>query len=299
MGLDFYCFDYISSLCLMQVNQYPKANTGSVASDLFGIVTPDAPIVALLASYLGLEVGLISNDVGNDLSGKQLTRFLERLNVRSTVTNKNGFQTPYTVVISDLQNTRTWFAFLPAVKEHLLTTELAMLQRVKLAYVDFYAVIREASIQAIQYANQYNTPLFVNLAGDPLNDKLIGLLYKSNTAVVQTSSDNLSGEDAKTYLLFLHQSIQPRITILTLADKGAFCVTNTDIIYVPAFEFQTIHSNGAGAAFSAGFAYAYLQNWNLDQSMRFASVLGGLFCTVKDGFGKFSAEQVLHYTQTQ
>lgn len=301
--LDLCCFGFVSHVQILTVEHYPKANSGTLVSDVFASITPDAPIMALVASHLGLDVGLVSNNVGSDTPGRFITDLLSNFGINTTVVNVGDHPTPQTVVICDLQDNRTWFSFLPKVQENLLLTDFEMFKSSKLVYIDMYTVIRKASIRAIRYASEHRIPLFVNLGGEPLSREMTHLLREANVAIIQTSWDDFSDERAndyaKDYAKVIQESIQPEFTIVTLAKKGAICATPLDLLHVPAYSFQTIHSNGAGAAFSAGFAYAYLCQWDLEKSMRFASALGGLFCTVTNGFSKFSTNYVLNIIQEQ
>jgi len=297
--LDLCCFSFTSSLHVLRVKHYPRANSGTTVSDLYGVIAPDAPIMALLASYLGLKVGLISNNVGYDAVGEQLIGLLSNFNVYTTVTAQTGLVTPVTVVLYDQKEIRTWFSFLPNVIESLLSIDLEMAKLTRLMYVDLYKIINEASLRAIRFASQHDTPLFVNLGGDPLNKQAVRVLRKAKVAIVQTSLDELSKREPDDYIREIQDLIQPDLSIVTLAQKGLVCATASSLIQLPAYIFQTIHSNGAGAAFSAGFAYAYLNGWDLEKSLNFASALGGMYCTVKDGFGKFPAEVILDFIDEQ
>jgi sugar/nucleoside kinase (ribokinase family) len=188
---------------------------------------------------------------------------------------------------------------LPEVLEHLLSADLEMLTLSRFVYVDLYEIIRKASVRAVQRASQCTVPLFINLGGDHLQEQDIILLRNAHVAVLQTSLDESSQRRPEDYAKELQDLIQPEVTIVTLAQRGLICVTASAIMNIPAYSVHTIHSSGAGAAFSAGFAYAYLQRWHIEKSLHFASALGGLFCTVKDGFGRFTPEYILDFVEKQ
>lgn len=97
--IDLCCFSFISALQILQIEKYPRANAGARVLDIFGTVTPDGAIMALLASCLGLKVGLVSNNVGDDAAGQQLTRLLEYFKISSTVTSQHDVSTPLTIVL--------------------------------------------------------------------------------------------------------------------------------------------------------------------------------------------------------
>ena len=286
---DLCCFSFISALELLQIERLPKANAGVAVIDIFGEVTPDGPIAALLASYLGMKVGFIGNDVGNDPSGQQLKHLLDRFAISSTLKIQEELSTPRTVVLCDQQENRTWFSFLPHSLDSLLSASTEMIELSQLAYIDLYDIIKSASRRAIRAANQQGIPLFINLGGDDLSEQDVTLLRDAHVAIIQTSLDVGDHRKPDEYAKKLHDLIQPEITIITLARKGLVYATASVIKQIPAYVVPVLHCCGAGAAFSAGFAYAYLHQWDLIKALRFASALGGLYCTVKNGFGVFSS----------
>ena len=295
--VDLSCFGFLSSLQVMQIDSFPRANAGVLVSDMFGIVTPDAPILALLASSLGLKVGLVSNNVGMDAKGREITRLLAEYGIQSTVASHQECKTPQTVVLWDRTGGRTWFSYLPNVLDGLSSADLSLMGSCKLAYVDLYAVIRQASMGAIRESMARMTPLFINLGGDSLAPEDAFALSEGNVAIVQTSWDGQSDIEPKALATRLKDMTGAEIVLVTMASRGALCLAQSSMMYVPAYKLATIHSNGAGAAFSAGIGCGYLQGWDLVRTLSFASALGGLFCTVPNGFGLFSVDHILAFMQ--
>jgi sugar/nucleoside kinase (ribokinase family) len=174
-----------------------------------------------------------------------------------------------------------------------------MIELSRLAYIDLYAIIKSASRRALHAASQQGIPLFINLGGDDLSEQDVTVLHGAHVAILQTSLDPDDQRKPFEYAKKLHDLVQPEITIITLAQKGLVYVTNGVVKQIPAYVVPVLHCCGAGAAFSAGFAYAYLHQWELIKALRFASALGGLYCTVKNGFGVFSLDHVLDFMMKQ
>ena len=294
---DLCCFSFLSALRVLHIESYPQPNSGSIASDMLGTITPDGPIVALLAASLGLKVSLVSNNVGDDFTGNQLIQLLGEYNIHTTATVRKDITTPLTIGLYDRQENRTWFSFLPHVVDGLLSSNLEMLKSSRMAYIDIYAILSEATPRVIHYAVEHHIPLFINLGGDHLSEKMVQLMRNAHVLVVQTGIDSSSQIEPEQYAREIQKQAQSDLAIVTLGSQGAFCATSTTCIHIPAYELQIIHTDGAGAAFSAGLAYALLNEWNVKQSMKFASALGGLYCTERDGFGKFSSDLVLEFIQ--
>lgn len=295
--LDLCCFGFLSALRIMCIEHYPQPNSGSLVSDVFGMITPDAPIVAILSSVLGLEVGLVSNNVGDDSAGNELIQLLASYHIRTTVSASKGISTPFTIGLCDQQENRTWFSFLPDVVEGLLASNLDMLRSSRMAYIDLYSVLSRATPRIIQHAIEHRVPLFVNLGGDPLPEQMAQLLRRARVVVVQTSVDATFMGNPEEYLREIQERIEPEIAVVTMGSGGAICGTPSLIMHVPAYKIQVIHCDGPGAAFSAGLAYALLNGWDLEKAVSFASALGGLYCTERDGFGKFPSDFVHQFMQ--
>lgn len=56
------------------------------------------------------------------------------------------------------------------------------------------------------------------------------------------------------------------------------CTAETSID-VPAYQVDAVDGTGAGDAFTAGFMYTYLEDWELEQATRFANAVGALATT--------------------
>ncbi len=94
----------------------------------------------------------------------------------------------------------------------------------------------------------------------------------------------LNQQGAKTFFpdlethTILHKLISygPKIVILTSGKSGAAGYDGNEICSMPAFKVPVIDTTGAGDIFSASFIYAFLKEWGLDKSMKFASASAAL-----------------------
>jgi sulfofructose kinase len=72
--------------------------------------------------------------------------------------------------------------------------------------------------------------------------------------------------------------VVPGFLCSTLGQEGAMAFVDGDILHVPGFEAKVIDTTGAGDVFHGGFIYGLLQNWDLEQILRFSNAAAGLKC---------------------
>jgi sugar/nucleoside kinase (ribokinase family) len=67
--------------------------------------------------------------------------------------------------------------------------------------------------------------------------------------------------------------------VVTMGPEGALLVDGERSLRVQAPKVEVVDPSGAGDAFSAGLIAGYLEGWDVERSLRFASVLGASACT--------------------
>lgn len=76
--------------------------------------------------------------------------------------------------------------------------------------------------------------------------------------------------DIQTALSRLHE-LGPSIVVITSGSEGAYASDNEGYAYVPAFKVKVVDTTGAGDVFSAAVIYGYLNHWQLEPALKFAS----------------------------
>jgi 5-dehydro-2-deoxygluconokinase len=66
------------------------------------------------------------------------------------------------------------------------------------------------------------------------------------------------------------------LAIVKQGPLGSLAMTRTDTVMVPAVNIETINGLGAGDAFGGAICHGLLNNWPLDQTLRFASAAGAI-----------------------
>jgi sugar/nucleoside kinase (ribokinase family) len=139
--LDVVCFGVLFPMRLATVEEYPKADSGADILSLIEFIGADAPITSLTLDGLGCRVGLISNDIGNDLDGRRLLNRFKRTDIVTTVTLLGDVSAPFCLTVVDRDGNRTWFTFLSNAVEGLLTADLSLVCQTDILYVDVYPPI--------------------------------------------------------------------------------------------------------------------------------------------------------------
>ena len=67
--------------------------------------------------------------------------------------------------------------------------------------------------------------------------------------------------------------------VIKLGDHGAYVRSGDESFEVVAPPVDVVEPSGAGDAFAAGLMLGILEGWELERSVRFASVIGGSACT--------------------
>lgn len=85
--------------------------------------------------------------------------------------------------------------------------------------------------------------------------------------------------------------------VVTMGAEGSFLVDDEHSLHVQAPRVEVVDGSGAGDAFTAGLIAGHLQGWDVERSLRFASVIGASACTklgcTAGVFDRSEAERVL------
>jgi len=290
--LDLSCFSYLASARVLQIDEYPQLNGGAEVTGVIDTLAADAPMTAIAASRLGLKVGLIANPLGDDEQGKIISDSLERNSVANSIEQLPERKTPFIMVLSDKSGNREWISYTKEAESELLNSDLSQMNGASLAYIDLYAAIRPASLRALDYASENEVPVFLNLSGDIPTPELLEKLTNKNIAFVQIGLPESRESEAETVATKMYEALNPEVSIVTLASKGAIAVSGKTIVKTRAYPVDVLHVHGAGAVFSAGFIFGQTQNWDLQQTLEFACAIGSLSCTKERGFEEFSLDEI-------
>jgi sugar/nucleoside kinase (ribokinase family) len=289
---DYIGFGMLTPVAIMTVDRFPRHNTGAMVKEIKEFVFDDAAIIAGCLSQWGVATGMIGTAVGDDPRGHALARQLEDLGVQGAVRFTKAYATPLEVDVSDRRGARTYFwQRTPEMLATLDSADLSLLANARLLYVDWYD--GEAHItRAMEEANRLGVPVFLNLE---FGHKDINLLkrYAKYTTICQAVTDaaQLGKNRAlmQTARKLLNAGIQT--ALITLASEGCLVARENEIVRVHAPKVKVVDACGAGATFSAGFAYGTLQGWGIEHSARFATAAASLKVT-RAGLEMFPIDEI-------
>ncbi|MFB8199378.1 carbohydrate kinase family protein [Kitasatospora purpeofusca] len=281
--VDLACFSYLATARLMTVDQYPAADTGTEVHDVTRSLAGDGPITALTAAGLGLTCALVANRVGTDTAGALLLDRLDGAGVVHRLAKRIDGSTPEITVVIDRQGTRTWFAHLAQATNELPTADLTWITKSRAAYIDCYRAITGAAVLAIETASLAGVPVILNLGSDPVHPAIERAAGAAEVIAVQTGLPEQDVDRAEVTADALFRQFQPLAAVVTTGRYGAVARTSTSCHRAPAGQVPVAaspHTHGAGAAFSAAFAAAYLAGHDISSCLRAACTAGTAHCLI-------------------
>jgi sugar/nucleoside kinase (ribokinase family) len=89
---------------------------------------------------------------------------------------------------------------------------------------------------------------------------------------------------------------QCKLVVIKCGANGAMLSNGNKVISVPSIPVNVVDTVGAGDSFDAGFIYAYLNSWNLEKSLRLATVCGALSTQGAGGtIGQATLDRAMSY----
>jgi sulfofructose kinase len=145
----------------------------------------------------------------------------------------------------------------------------------KLLHLDGHDI--RAAIQCARWANEEKIPTVIDLDKiEPLTSELI----KEVDFVVTSSRfpTLFTGISDREKALLEIRKHTPGFLCTTLGHEGAVASVNGQFLYAKGFDVKAIDTTGAGDVFHAGFIYGLLQNWEIEEVLRFANAVAALKC---------------------
>ncbi|MDO5826462.1 MAG: carbohydrate kinase family protein [Methanosphaera sp.] len=263
-------FDYI-----MQVEEFSKLNTSAIVNKMETFNGGAAGNVAVVASKLGLDVGLISC-IGKDFNGSDYENYLNELNIDiSDMIISTTENTPTAFVLTNPEDEQMFYFYWGAANMYK-ETDIPKQAIDKTSAVHLATGDPEFNIKAGKYA--YEQKKLVSF--DPGQD--LHLYSTDNLKEVISNCNILFGNEHEIeHICFLlDKGIDelleegPEMIVKTLGKNGSVIYVKdedpTEIEVVPTEAFDP---TGAGDSYRAAFLSMYLRDNNLKTCGRFASTV--------------------------
>ena len=272
-------FGMLTPVYIMALDKLPRRNTGAIVHQVSEYVYDDAAIIACNLSQWGVPSGMIGTAVGDDMLGHHVANVLEQLGVQGKVRFTKKYKTPLEVNVSDKKGARTFFwQRSEEILQTLETARLSLIKKAKILYVDWYD--GDHIVRAMEEANKHNVPVFLNFEHGHKDPELLKK-YAGMVTVCQAVTDVAQIGKRQSMLALARKLIKAGIetAIITMASQGCMVVQGEAIVRVHAPKVKAVDGSGAGATFSSGFIYGILNEWTLEETVRFAIAAASLKVT--------------------
>jgi len=285
-------FGMLTPVYIMALDKLPKLNTGAIVKQVSEYVYDDAAIIACNLRQWGVSSAMIGTAVGDDLLGHYVADTLTKMGVQGRVRFTKKYRTPLEVNVSDRKGARTYFwQRSEEILNTLDTADLSLIKKSKLLYVDWYDGVNHI-LRAMEEARFHKVPVFLNFEHGHKNPELLKK-YSGLVTICQAVTDDAQIGKKQAMLSVARKLFTSGIktAIITMASQGCIVVHGNEIIRIHAPKVKVVDGSGAGATFSSGYIYGYLQGWRFEESVRFAIAAASLKVT-HSGLQMFSVKEI-------
>ncbi|MFZ5924165.1 MAG: carbohydrate kinase family protein [Bacillota bacterium] len=257
----------------VEIGHYSKLPGGSAAN------------VAVGLSRLGVKTAFLGA-VGGDQEGVFLLNEFAKEGVDvSGVRVACDVPTGLVISLADETGERTMLSFRGAGTEFRLEdTDLERVLRGKVLHVSGYCFIRDpqrgASLALVRACKEKG----VRVSFDPgpqvsrVAPVVLDEVLQCTTIFLPNRLEafELTGKSEPEEAARAALGLGPKLTCIKLGGAGCVIAEPSRCLRIAGFSVRVVDSTGAGDAFDAGFLYAFLRGWGLEEMGRFANAVGAL-----------------------
>ena len=268
-------FGMLTPVVIAVVDHLPEHNTGAVIKDVTEFIFDDAAIVACLLQQWGVPSAIIGTSVGDDARGHRLADQLQDWGVQADVRFTREYKTPIEVDVSDSGGARTYFwQRSPQILSTLDTADLSPLRGSRILYVDWYD--GDHILRAMDEAARLGLPVFLNFEHGHVDPDLLEK-YGTRATICQAVTDAAQrGQEPPLEVARKLLRTGVRTALVTLAGEGCLALQGEQALRVHAPKVRPVDGCGAGATFTAGYLYGWLNGWTFRDSVSFATAAASL-----------------------
>ncbi len=280
----------VADLFVPPLPRLPAAGELLVTEDFLMDSGGCAANVATCLTRLGIRSQAVGK-VGNDHFGDFIDHNLRSKGVETDgITRASAYGTSKTVILSVEGEDRRYIHTIGANADFAAhDLDRALLSSADIFYVGGYCVLPALEQSALAelfrfaHAQGASTVLDVVVPATAQAPSLDALMEVLPHVDVFMPSDGeafaLTGETEPQRQAERFLAAGCGAAIITRGERGAVAVTAGEMVEMPAFSMETVDPSGAGDAFAAGFIVGLLEGWSMQESLRFASVIGASACT--------------------
>jgi ribokinase len=237
-----------------------------------------AATAVVAASRLGAETAFLGV-VGDDQAGEEILRSFRKENVETKhIRIKIGKESAVAYCWVEQQSGKRSIVWSKGTAMPLDAEDVDMdfVASLKLLHLDGHNA--EAAIRAAETAKANGVIVSLD-AGSiyPGMETLVGLAdicIASETFAWNFTKEN-DAEKAVEKLFMKGK----QVAAVTRGDKGVVAITKDGLIRKGAFHVPVVDTTGAGDVFHGAFAFAYIQDWEVNKCLDFASATAAIKCT--------------------
>ncbi len=149
-----------------------------------------------------------------------------------------------------------------------------------------------AAIAAARLARSRGIPVTSDI--DRVTDRTLELIDAVSVAILAEHTPvTLTGRGDLVDAIRALPRRADQVICVTLGERGAIALDEDGLHRQPGFAVPVVDTTGAGDVFRAGFIYARLRGWPLDEQLRFANAAAAVSCTRLGALGSIpSLEEI-------
>jgi sugar/nucleoside kinase (ribokinase family) len=145
----------------------------------------------------------------------------------------------------------------------------------KILHLDGHDI--RAALQCARWAREEKIPTVIDL--DKVETLTSELIKEIDFVVTSARFPMLfTGISDREKALLELQKHTPGFLCTTLGHEGTVAFVKGELVYVKGFDVRPVDTTGAGDVFHAGFIYGLLENWEVEEVLRFANAVAALKC---------------------
>ncbi len=256
---------------------------------------------------LGARVGAIGK-VGRDPFGDFLKEDLEKEGVDiSKISVSDRFETSKTIIILTPTEDRR-FIYTPGANADFSIDDIDFdyISQAKILYLGGYGVLSELNedslVKLFKFAKEQSLVTVLDVVIPHVEINWINKCKKAlkftdfflpNTDEARIITGQVDpGKQAEEILKYNSEMT----VVITMGKEGSLVRTKDRIVQASAYKIKTIDPSGGGDAFTAGFIFGVMNDWELEKTVKFASAMGAsagrkMGCTT----GVFTREEACEF----